>query len=98
MEYGIESKSSVKRNLLNPDEIMRMSNDEQIVMIRGQKPFKCKKLRYWDYRLKNNIKETSIEDYNPDIISQIKPITEERKEEKLPTFDEVFMERRKKKK
>ena len=51
----MESTSLVKRNLLNPDEIIRMNNDEQIVIIRGQKPFKCKKLRYWEYRLGKDI-------------------------------------------
>lgn len=94
LEYGVESTSSVKRNLLNPDEIMRMDNDEQIVIIRGQKPFKCKKIRYWENRLGKAIKQTSIEEYNPNITSKIKPIVEEKIQEELPTFEEFLKGRR----
>ena len=73
-----------------------MPNDEQIIMIRGQKPFKCKKLRYWEYRLGNEIKETTLEDYNPEIIHKIKPIEDINIQKKLPTFDEFLSGRRKK--
>ena len=96
LEYGMESTSSVKRNLLNPDEIMRMDNDEQIVMIRGQKPFKCKKLRYWEYRLGKDVEKTTVEDYTPNVKYKIKPIIEDKKEEKLPTFEEFLKGRRSK--
>lgn len=94
-QYGVESTSSVRRNLLNPDEIIRMNNDEQIVMIRGQKPFKCKKLRYWEYRLGANIKQTMIEDYiPPNITREFKKFEDEKNEEKLPTFEEFLKGRR----
>lgn len=96
LEYGVQSKSTIKRNLLNPDEIMRMDNSEQIVMIRGQKPFKCKKLKYWEYRLGKDIKETTIEGYNPETSHVIKPIELEDNKEKLPTFEDFLKERRKK--
>lgn len=96
LEYGTQTTSSIKRNLLNADEIIRMPNDEQIIMIRGQKPFKCKKLRYWEYRLGNEIKETTLEDYNPEIIHKIKPIEDINIQKKLPTFDEFLSGRRKK--
>ena len=55
LEYGVESTSVVKRNVMNEDEIMRLDNTEEIIIIRGYKPFKCKKLRYWEYRLGKNI-------------------------------------------
>ena len=87
----------MKRNLLNPDEIMRMDNDEQIVMIRGQKPFKCKKLRYWEYRLGKNIKETTVEEYTPSVAYKMKPVIEEETQKELPTFEEFLRGRRSKK-
>lgn len=97
LEYGDESTSVVKRNLLNPDEIIRMNNDEQIIMIRGQKPFKCKKLRYWEYRLGKSIETTTVEDYIPKTTQIIQPIEETEKQEELPTFEDFFKARRNKK-
>lgn len=94
LEYGVESTSSVGRYVLNKDEIMRMDNNIQIVIIRGYKPFKCKKLRYWDYRLGTNLEQTSIEEYNPEIIKKMKPFEEENKVKKLPTFEEFMKGRR----
>ncbi len=94
LEYGTESTSSTRRNLLNPDEIMRMSNDEQIIMIRGQKPFKCKKLRYWEYGLGKNVERTMIEEYIPKTSHIIKPIIEENIAKKLPSFEEFLRGRK----
>ena len=83
----MESTSLVKRNLLNPDEIIRMNNDEQIVIIRGQKPFKCKKLRYWEYRLGKDINQISIENYKPKTTYKLVSIEEKEEIQKLPTFE-----------
>lgn len=95
LEYGKDTISSVKRNLLNPDEIIRMNNDEQIVMIRGQNPFKCKKLRYWEYRLGKDIVPTTVESYTPKNTKEIKYIEEKPEEQRLPTFEEFLKGRRK---
>lgn len=94
LDYGAESTSLVKRNVLNKDEVMRMDNDEQIVIIRGYKAFKCKKLRYWNYRLGKNIKQVSIEKYKPKTEHKIVPIIDEKEPEKLPTFEEFLKGRR----
>lgn len=95
LDYGMESTSLVKRNLLNPDEIIRMNNDEQIVIIRGQKPFKCKKLRYWEYRLGEDINPISIEKYKPKTTYNLVSIEEKEEPKKLPTFEEFLKGRRK---
>ena len=95
MKYGVESTSSVGRYVLNKDEIMRLDNDIQIIIIRGYKAFKCKKLRYWEYRLGSNLKQSSVEDYNPENVVKLNPIIEEKKEDKLPTFEEFLRGRRK---
>lgn len=95
LDYGVESISSVARNVLNKDEAMRMDNDEQVIIIRGYKAFKCRKLRYWEYRLGENIKQTSIEDYKPDNPIELNPIEDKKEIEKLPTFEEFLKGRRK---
>ena len=104
LEYGQESTSVVRRNLMNPDEIIRMNNDEQIIIIRGQKPFKCKKLRYWEYRLGTNLEKTAVTDYTPIATENkkfIEPMDFEKtikknksEEERLPTFAEFLNGRR----
>ena len=97
LDYGAISIATGKRNLMNSDEILRMNNDEEIVIIRGCKPFKCKKIRYWEYRLGKNLKEKSIEDYEPKNKYKLVPISEDKnvEEKKLPTFEEFLRERRK---
>ena len=108
LEYGKESTSVVKRNLMNPDEIIRMKNDEQIIIIRGQKPFKCKKLKYWEYRLGINLEKTPVTNYIPETkkMKNVKNNTQEidskkeffvsnqNEEERLPTFVEYLNRRR----
>ena len=74
---------------------IRMNNDEQIVIIRGQKPFKCKKLRYWEYRLGKDINQISIENYKPKTTYKLVSIEEKEEIQKLPTFEEFLKGRRK---
>ena len=40
------SQRTLKRALLTPDEVGRMSNDEAILLIRGVKPFRSRKATY----------------------------------------------------
>lgn len=49
--YGVsgswsESKRTMRRNLMEPDEIRRLDNDYAILMIRGLHPFKSKKISH----------------------------------------------------
>ena len=96
LKYGQESTSTTGRYVLNKDEIMRMDNDIQIVIIKGYKAFKCKKLKYWEYRLGKNLEDSNIENYVSKTKNIIKSIEIEEKEEKLPTFEEFLNGRRKK--
>ena len=75
---------------------MRMDNTEEIIIIRGYKPFKCKKLRYWEYRLGQNIEERSVENYEPINKYELKPLEENENEDevRLPTFEEFLKGRR----
>lgn len=90
LEYGVESTSLVERNVFNKDEIMRMDNDEEVIYIRGFQAFKCKKLRFWNYRLGKNIKEESIEDYKPINKPKLESVEEKIEQNKLPTFEEFL--------
>jgi type IV secretion system protein VirD4 len=38
------------RNLMNPDEIMRMPPTDQLLMLQGQAPLIVEKIRYYDQR------------------------------------------------
>lgn len=93
MDIGDEGITTTRRNLMNPDEILRMKNDEQIVILRGQRPFKCKKFDYSEYKLANEIEEIEITEHKEPIILEDKRI--ENQEEKLPTFEEFIEMKRK---
>ncbi len=92
LDLGAEGIATTKRNLLNADEILRLDNDEQIVIIRGQRPFLCKKLDYSEYWMSKEIEEIEIEKYKTKITIQNNRID---KEEKLPTFEEFIKVKRK---
>lgn len=42
----MENISTSKRNLMNPDELLKLDNNKQIVIVRGRKPFICNKYDY----------------------------------------------------
>lgn len=46
---GSDSSSQTGRELLTPDEVMKLPADEEIVFIAGNKPVKGKKLRYYEH-------------------------------------------------
>lgn len=87
LDLGKEGIATTERNLLNPDEILRMDNDQQIVIIRGQKPFICKKFDYSEYWMSKEMEEVEISEYKEKITIDERIIE---KEEKLPTFEEFI--------
>lgn len=91
LDLGQEGIATTKRNLLNADEIMRMDNDEQIEILRGQKAFKCKKMDYSEYWMSEEIEEVEIEKYKTKITIEKNKIEQE---EKLPTFEEFIQVKR----
>ncbi len=92
LDMGNEGIATIKRNLFNADEIIRMNNEIQIVILRGQKPFMCKKFDYSEYKISEEMEEIEIEKYKTKVTID-KPIIEQK--EKLPTFEEFIRERRK---
>lgn len=93
MDIGKEGIATVSRNLMNADELLRLDNMIQIVIIRGQKAFKCKKFDYSEYRIANEMEEIEIAKYKKPITLERKNIKEEL--EKLPTFEEFIKSKRK---
>lgn len=64
-EFGQKSISTLKRNLLNVDEILRIPSTKLIVNIRGNKPLLIDKVMYKEHKLAKQLKESSINEYNP---------------------------------
>lgn len=93
MDLGSEGLATISRNLMNADELLRMNNMIQIVILRGQKAFKCKKFDYSEYRMAEEIEEIEIAKYKRPIALERKHI--QRQEEKLPTFEEFIEMKRK---
>jgi len=50
LSHMMVSRQETQRQLMTPGEIMQMSDREEIVMISGQPPIKCNKLRYFGDR------------------------------------------------
>ena len=56
--YGMENISTSKRNLMNSDELLKLDNNKEIIIVRGRKPFICNKyayMRHADYEKLENI-------------------------------------------
>lgn len=60
--YGMENKSTNKRNLMNPDELLKLDNSKEIVMIRGRKPFICNKYMYFNHGEYKNLDDMTVEE------------------------------------
>ncbi len=59
------SESLGRRKVVNPDEVLRMPNDELLIMIRGQKILKAKKFDFSRLPASRLLKKSSIMDYFP---------------------------------
>lgn len=64
-DYGQKNISTLKRNLLNIDEILRLPSIKLIVNIRGNKPLLLDKMIYTEHPLAKKLKDSLITDYNP---------------------------------
>ena len=65
LEYGQKNISTLKRNLINPDEILRLSNNKLIISLRGNKPLLLDKVIYSEHPLSKELKVNQISSYNP---------------------------------
>ena len=60
--YGVENISTNKRNLMNPDELLKMEHDREIIMERSKKPFVCKKFDYSNHPEASKLKDITQEE------------------------------------
>lgn len=66
MDFGKITNRTVKRNLMNPDEILRLPNEKEILILRGQRPLILDKMDYTKHRLSKFIKPIRVSDYKPE--------------------------------
>lgn len=64
-EYGQKNISTLKRNLLNVDEILRLPSLKLILNLKGNKPLILDKMIYTEHPLAKKLKDSSILEYIP---------------------------------
>ena len=65
LEYGQKNIATLKRNLLNADEILRIPYNELLVNIRGNKPLMLNKMIYTEHKLVKHLKDVPVNSYKP---------------------------------
>lgn len=60
-----EVVSSGQRKVMNPDEILRLPNTDEIIFVRGRKPLIAKKYDYTLHPMASQLQKISIEDHIP---------------------------------
>lgn len=70
-EYGQKNITTLKRNLLNVDEILRIPSNKLLVNLRGNKPLLLDKMMYKEHPIANKLKDSSISEYNPKWVKNI---------------------------
>lgn len=64
-EFGQKNISTLQRNLLNVDEILRIPATKLLVNLRGNKPLLLDKIMYKEHHLSKKLKDSPISEYNP---------------------------------
>ena len=64
-EYGQKNITTLKRNLLNVDEILRIPSNKLLVNLRGNKPLLLDKIIYEEHPLSKQLKDSPINEYTP---------------------------------
>lgn len=65
LNFGQKNIGSIKRNLLNSDEILRLPANKLLVNLRGNKPLLLEKIIYTEHPLAKFLKDSSIDNYIP---------------------------------
>lgn len=60
--YGMENIATNKRNLMNSDELLKLDNNKEIVIVRGRKPFICNKYDYSKHIEASKMEDMTIEE------------------------------------
>ena len=86
-EYGQENISTVKRNLLNVDEILRLPSNKLLVLLRGNKPILLDKIIYKEHKVSNKLKDSNITKYERQEIIKAEEQIEIKQEETINQND-----------
>lgn len=70
-EYGQKNISTLQRNLLNVDEILRIPSARLILNLRGNFPLILDKMIYTEHPLAKKLKDSPISEYNPKWIKNL---------------------------
>ena len=89
LEFGQKNISTLKRNLLNPDEIIRIPSTELMVIIRGNKPLLLKKMIYTEHPIAKKLQDVSVLTYVPDWNNNIEVSISKNIENKDATTDKI---------
>ncbi len=65
LNLGQKNVGSIKRNLLNSDEILRLPANKLLVNLRGNKPLLLDKMIYTEHPLASELKDNPISEYMP---------------------------------
>lgn len=74
-----ESDSIGKRQLLTPDEVLRIPKNKELILLRGQKPFECDKFDYSEHPDAKLLRSCSIMEHIPKWKSDQQLIPNDRK-------------------
>ena len=88
--YGMENISTNKRNLMNPDELLKMNHNKAIIMVRGRKPFICNKYDYSKHPEATNLQDITQDEQKERFKENLEENSNKRKikkEEKLSFKD-----------
>ena len=96
LEYGQKNIATLKRNLLNADEILRIPHNELLVNIRGNKPLMLNKMIYTEHKLAKQLKDVPVNSYKPNWNTEKVPEIKSKKvndtivkKEKKEEFEEI---------
>lgn len=76
LDLGKTTMSVGKRFLLNPDEVLRLSRDDALVIVRGQKPLKIQKMDYTLHPMSQQLHPIPVSQYRPIWLSEFSKTTE----------------------
>lgn len=85
-EFGKKTIKPEKRNLANPDELIRMHPKQAILSVaHGMNPIKIKKMDYSTHPMSNNMEATPVSTYIPEWASEFLKTGGKKKVEYTPT-------------
>lgn len=58
----MENIATNKRNLMNPDELLKLDHNKEIVIVRGRKPFICNKYDYSKHSEADKLEDITLEE------------------------------------